>query len=253
MTRLERTAAAFDATQWTLLRALNSGDEQDRRRAIELLAERYWPPVYAWLRRSGRGRNEASEITQAFFADVIYHRRLFERANEERGRLRTLVLTALQNYLRDLGRRRRARPEGAAVSMDQSDGARFDVDDPSCAPDDFFTRQWALTVLNEAVARCEAHFVRAGRGGHWALFEARVLAPVRGVASPIPYADLHDSLGFRTAQDAAAAVDVVKKRLRALLHEVVAETVDGPAEEVARERRELIEALGACLPPGSAL
>src|ERR1041384_7929473 len=73
---LERTNAAFGTTRWTLLERLCDGTEQQRREAMNEVIVAYWPPVYAAVRRMGRGREEAAEVTQAFFADVMLERAL---------------------------------------------------------------------------------------------------------------------------------------------------------------------------------
>ncbi len=221
---LERTGARFETTRWTLVEALRGEDEAARQDATVRLVQAYWPAVYGYLRRRGQGREQAAEETQAFFADVVLGRELFGRADRDRGRLRTLVLASLRNYQRDAARAdgRRAAvsqpPRDAIESVERSMGAT------GAGPEEEFDRQWAAAALNEAIARCRAHFEGNGKVAHWRLFEARELAPARGQVAARSMAELAAELGYRSAADAAAAVQTVKKRLLALLEEVVSES-----------------------------
>ncbi len=229
-----QTHARFETTQWRLVDELRGPDPACRARALEALVGRYWPPVYATLRRMGRRPDEAAEITQGFFADVVLGRGLFEQARGERGRLRTLLLTSLTRYQIDRQRRAAARGAGRVFSLEGAELAREErivAAADGLAPEVAFERRWALAHLEEALRRCESHFLSHGRAGHWALFEARVLRPSISATTPPPLAQLAVEHGFRTGADAAAAVQVVKKRLMAVLREVIAEAVADPAEQ----------------------
>ncbi len=220
---LERTGAGFQPTRWTLVDALHNGSGAARERAMDELVRLYWPAVYGFLRRSGKPREEAAECTQAFFAEVILRRRLFEHADEARGRLRTLVLTALKRHLIDRQRSAAASEVLRAWSVDVN---QLDAEDNAHArcpeladesPDAFFERRWAVAQLEEALRRCEQHFRGTGKSAHWELFAARVVHPAVSAVEPRPLAETAAALGFRSAADAAAAVQVVRKRMLAVL------------------------------------
>lgn len=238
---LERTNAPFRTTQWTLISALSGADEKARGAAMEALAERYWPPVYAALRRMGKGREEAAEITQAFFAEVVLQRALFDRAAPERGRLRSLVLAALKRFLIDRARRRAARGGGRMVALEALEREEAMVAaSGGLEMEQVFERRWALATFEEALRRCERHFISNGRAGHWSVFEARIVRPALGGVEARALREVSAEAGFRTPADAAAAVQVVKARLLALVLEVAAETV----EDAAEAERESEEVLG---------
>ena len=247
---LERTYERFQTTRWTEIRALAVDGEDRRRDALELLIGRYWPPVYAHLRSQGKSRDAAAELTQAFFAEVVLDRGLFDKAQQSRGRLRTLLLTALKRFGIDQHRRGTARRTDVTIPLDQlhiedtrlgptsasaGDAALHAIEKP-------FERRWAMSMFEEALRRCEAHFRDTGRAGHWELFETRVLRPAITQNEARPLAELAEPLGFKSPALAAAAVQVVKRRATALLREVVAETVDDGEdvdEELAEVRRYL--------------
>jgi hypothetical protein len=246
---LDRTGAVFTTTRWSLVGELCSEDHDARRAAASALARRYWPAVYAYLRRRGLGREPAAETTQGFFADVVLGRALLEGADPSRGKLRSLVLTALQNYVADVrrheGARRRAETVAVLPQQRLADEERLLEHSVSAqdAPDAAFYRRWWSVVVEEAQRRCRVHFCSTGKRAHWDAYEAHVLLPATTGLRPAPYSELGPRLGFRTPADAAAAVDYLKKRLRELIREVIAETL-GEAESVEDELSAMRESLG---------
>ncbi len=231
---LQRSDARFQTTRWTLVDALDGVDEARRRAALESLSALYWPAVYAYLRRQGKGREDACEITQAFFAEVVLSRALFKHADQSRGRLRTLILSALKNYLVDRHRRDVSRGSEITLSLDGLALAEHEIAQADgAAPEAVYDRQWALVLFREAIRRCEEHFSSTGRRRHWQLFEARVVRPAAGGCESPPLTQVAPQLGFAGAADAAAAVQVVKRRITALLREVAAETATTPADQQA--------------------
>lgn len=236
----QHTGDHFETTRWSLIEDLIDADADRSRRAEEELARRYWPAVYAFLRRSGYGRDLAADLTQSFFVDVIYGRRLFRRADRASGRLRSLMLTALTRYAIDAHRRAISRGANRLVPAEAIFAEEHNL--AASGPHDAFERRWAVAQLEEAMRRCERHFRANGRDKHWQVFEARILAPSITGAVPPPLAELADRLGFARAGDAAAAVQVVRKRATALLREVVAESV-GDEREAELEFLEIARVL----------
>ena len=229
------TQVKFETTRWTLIEHLRTDDPAERSRALARLAEIYWPAVYGFLRRRGVARERAEETTQAFFADVVLSRSLFAGAVPDKGRLRSLILAALKRFRIDEHRRSEARGAKVGIKLDVSCiereerslrlGKSGDAD-----ADLEFDRQWAAAQVEEAVRRCRDHFTSSGRARHWELFERRIVDPSVRFTTPLSLAELAPDLGFSSAADAAAAVQVVKKRFDALLRDVVAETVGDDAE-----------------------
>jgi len=242
LTGLEHTYDRFRTTCWTEIRALGEGDDSQRREALEALIARYWPAVYAHLRARGQDRDAAAELTQAFFAEVILDRGLFTRAHPGRGKLRTLLLTALERFRIDQHRRAAARGAEITIPLEamQLEDARLGR--TARDGEQVFERRWAMGLFEEALRRCENHFRDSGRAAHWDLFEARILRPAISGNEPGPLSEMPQAKGFASTALAAAAVQVVKRRAMALLREVVAETVDNPADveaELAEVRRYL--------------
>src|SRR5688572_7194336 len=87
----------FGTTNWNLVRELKGPDAAA---ALAALCEQYWFPLYAFVRRRVGSDHDARDSTQAFFAWLL-EKNLFRLAAADRGRLRSFLLTALQNFLRN--------------------------------------------------------------------------------------------------------------------------------------------------------
>lgn len=229
-----QTQQEYETTSWSLIGALHEQDGPARERALSLLVRRYWPPIYASFRRMGRDREEAAEITQSFFAEVILDRGLFDRADRHRGRMRALLLTAIKRYAVDQHRRRSSRPDQLSFSAAALTGEeRFLASTPADSVEEVFEKRWAVALLGEAVARCEEYFNTTGQQKHWSAFEAVVLRPAAGTVARPSLQDVADELGFASAVHVASVLRLVRKRMRIVLREVVAETALDPEDQHA--------------------
>jgi len=207
------------------------------------LCESYWYPVYAFLRRSGHGDDEARDLAQGFFTRLIEKRDL-ATADPQRGRFRAFLLGSVRHFVANERDRARAAKRGggrAPLSIDFADAERRYALEPAdpATPETLFMRQWALTVVNRAVARVEADYVARGRG---VLFER--LRPLLLVGEPGPgRREVAEGLDMsETALN--VALHRVRRRLRRELKEEVAQTLVD-AGDVDHELGQLMSALGA--------
>ena len=201
---LTQTHARFEETSYTLIHAL--GDDSKSRSAAEELTRIYWPPVYAFLRHSGRNRDEAAELTQGFFCDKVFGNGLFERADPKEGRLRSLLLSALKRDAIDTHRKAVTRGKGKLIPMESivAEDKALGTLEPKDAEHAFDAR-WSDVQLAEAMRRCEAHYRSTGRARHWEAFADRVYHPIIHNTAPTPFKTLAPKLGFNTPADAASA------------------------------------------------
>ena len=239
----ERAPARFVTTHWSLVRAAGRSSSAESRRALEALCQAYWYPIYAHVRRSGHDAATAQDLTQAFFARLL-ERRVLPRADRERGRFRAFLLASLRNFLRNEYDFQTARKRGggqAVLSIDyrQAEG-RYGAE-PSHAetPERDFERQWALAVLEQALAALEREHRAAGK---LELFEA--LAPCLTAGGDAPaYAEVAAALGLTEAA-AKMAASRLRKQYRERIRAEIARTVADPAD-VDEELRSLFAALGS--------
>lgn len=235
--------ASFLTTRWSVVRGASGADMPRARAALAELCEAYWKPLYAFARRRCLAREDAADLTQAFFARLL-EKRDVGGADPARGRFRAYLLGAFKHHLANEAERARAGKRGGGAAPLRLDfdaaeaGLALEPADPR-TPERAFERDWALAVLARAFARVEAEHRARGRG---LLFEAlrNTLAPGGESAS---YREIGHSLG-----QSEGAVKVAAHRLRRAFRDAlraeIAETVEGEAALEA-ELAHLIEALGA--------
>ena len=225
-------ADRFDTTRWSLvLDAGGTGSEAHA--ALETLCRIYRPPVVAYVRSWRGGRDDAEDLSQAFFAHLLEHR-LAARADRERGRFRAFLLTSLKNFLAGQQARAATQRRGAGAGMVSLDD--FDPADEA-GPEQAFEREWAQTVLREAFKRLQAEAAERGRRE---LFE-RLRPFLLEVPEEAAYGDLAEQLGLRR-NSLAVAVHRMRSRLQELVREVVADTTGG-ADDADSELRRMRRAL----------
>lgn len=226
MVDVSETGSRFQTTSWTLV--INA---PGRRESLGRLLEIYWAPVYAYLRRHGQSAAAAADLTQGFLTRLI-EKDLISRADPQRGRFRSFLLSSLDNYVIDEIRaevgREGKRPD-TTVCADPDAHRRVEPaedDDPARA----FSRQWATTIMQLALERLEADCRERGLEVHWGLFEAQVLNPSLHNCEPVPAEELARRVGVRDREDVYNMVHTVKKKFHKVLREVVADTVEDPAD-----------------------
>lgn len=198
------------------------GEGAEASRALGDLCQTYWFPLYAWCRRYGLSSADAEDMVQGFFVQVL-EKRLFDTADSNRGKLRTFLLTALQRHVRDEMSKSRAlrRGGGNVVSFDVVEAEQwYGVEKKEGeSADHLFDRQWALTVLDQAVRSLE---MRAKSEGKEDLFKA--LRPfLTREGSGADYDEAGSAIGMRAATF-KVAVHRLRARFREALRAEVAET-----------------------------
>jgi RNA polymerase sigma-70 factor (ECF subfamily) len=233
-------ASGFQTTRWSMvLRA--GGRDREAAEALAALCDRYWYPLYAYVRRRVANVDEAQDLTQGFFARLL-EKNALAAACPDRGRFRGFLLGSIKNFLANARDQAQAQKRGGdrrCLSIDFASGEsrlHFEPAD-DLTPDRVFDRQWALTLLACVMERLQAEYATLGKA---AQFE-RLKETLTGDRERLPYAELGAELGIseEAARQAAARL---RKRYRALLRQEVAQTVDEPAD-VDDEIRRLFEVL----------
>ena len=160
-------AAAFATTHWSIvLTAQGRSPAADE--ALEKLCRTYWWPLYGFVRREGYTPEEAQDLTQAFFARLL-ERRDLETVRQEKGRLRCYLLVSLKNFLSKARRQDMTikRGEGRPLASLEDLVARECADQQlvdMLSADRIYERRWALTLLEQVLARLAAEYEAAGNG-----------------------------------------------------------------------------------------
>ncbi|MDB5293202.1 MAG: hypothetical protein JWL69_4443 [Phycisphaerales bacterium] len=239
MTRSRR----FQTTHWSIVAAAGAPTSAESRAALAVLCEAYWYPLYAYLRHRGYSVDSAEELTQAFFAMLIESKTL-KNADPSLGRFRSYLLGALKHFLGTQSQQAKAAKRGGGrrvISLDTADAEnrlhKELIDDRS--PERVFDRQWALTVLNLALARLQEQFQHEGKAHLFAELHRYLTAD----DSELKYRQL--SAELKMSEGAIkVAVHRMRARYRHLVRQQVARTVASP-REVDDEIRRLFIALRA--------
>lgn len=214
----------FASTQWSVVLSAAKGDPEASQEALEALCRAYWQPLYGYLRRTGRGREDAEDLVQGFFADFL-ERRAVEGVIRERGRFRAYLLACLKNYMRNEWNRERTQKRGGNavhLSLDWDDAeARYRMDSSEdLSPDRLYDREWALNLIGRVVNRLRDEAVAQGKQDRFDAMK-QCLALGRG---EIPY-DLIASQTGMTPSAVGVTVHRLRKRYRTLLRDEVAATL----------------------------
>jgi RNA polymerase sigma factor (sigma-70 family) len=220
-------SSQFPTTRWTLVVAAGDPQRKDARSALVFLCENYWYPLYAYLRRRGHPADQAQDLTQEFFMRVLEGRYL-DRANPEKGRFRSFILTSLKFFVADEEDRQRARKRGGGslVPLEFSSGESRYQREPGHdeTPEHIFERRWALSVLDRVVERLRSEFVQHGRPEHFERLKVFLLEQ-----SDTPYAALASEM--KTSEGALkVAIHRLRKRYRELFRQEIEDLVADPAD-----------------------
>jgi RNA polymerase sigma-70 factor (ECF subfamily) len=183
--------------------------------------------------------DQAQDLTQEFFTRVIEGQYL-NRADPEKGRFRSFILTSLRFFVADEADRQRAakRGGGALVPREFSSGEERYQREPAHdeTPERIFERRWALSILDQVVGKLRDEFVQQGRPEHFERLKVFLLGQ-----PDAPYAALAQQMN--TSEGALkVAIHRLRKRYRELFRREIADTVADPAE-VESELRYLAEVL----------
>ncbi|MBI5770138.1 MAG: sigma-70 family RNA polymerase sigma factor [Verrucomicrobia bacterium] len=235
---------AFPTTHWSIVLSARSLDAPAARAALESLCRQYWYPIYAFVRRQGRGHHEAEDLTQALFARLL-DADAFASARPERGRFRTFLLGATINFLTDEWRRAHAQKRGGGREPAPLPIAgaeqRFAAEpvDPGLTPEAAFDRAWALEMIERALAGLRLEYEAGGRGALYAAVARHVWSD--GAAKS--QATAAQELGMNE-HAFTVAVSRLRQRLRERLRAEVMATVVRESE-AADELRHLMAAVRA--------
>jgi RNA polymerase sigma factor (sigma-70 family) len=225
----------FGTTRWSLVlsSARAQTGEEKARDALAQLCRIYWRPIFVFICQRGQSVTDAQDLTQDFFVRLL-EGNLLQYADPNRGRFRSLLLKAVQNFLIDAVEKRHARKRGGDVQFVSWDDWMAEAPSQLSIPiqmieqwpaERLFDLRWAATVVENALRRLSEECESRGR--------RRVFDTVRGYLTTdrtdISYAELSKKLGV--AETAVKRlVHQLRQRFRFLLREEVSETVEAPGD-----------------------
>ena len=236
------TQACFPPTHWSVVLAAGHAGTPHAAAALEKLCQVYWPPLYAFIRRRGNSPEEAQDLTQAFFAQLLQRNDLVT-TSPEKGRFRSFLLGALKHFLANEWHRGQCLKRGggqAIISLDaEPTEARYQLElAETTTPETAFERHWAFAILDQTMNRLREEYAVSGRSELFDLLKETLSGEKRTTPSAELAARCRISVG---------AVDVAVHRMRRrygeLLRAEIAFTVETP-EDITEEIHHLKAVLG---------
>ena len=219
----------FATTRWSIVASAGRQSSADSQQALEYLCDAYWYPLYAYVRRRVADVNEAQDLTQAFFAELL-EKNYVGSATPDRGRFRAFLLTALKHYLSKQWERDRAQKRGggrAPISIDfQAADSSFRVEpEAGMTPEQLYDRQWTIVLLSHTMQRLRTEFEEVAKADQFEELKGFVVGDHAGTT----YAEAGAKLNMSEVA-ARKAASRLRRRYRELLREEIAQTVSGPDE-----------------------
>ncbi len=235
------TVQCFVTTHWSVVLAAGQRDSPQAAAALENLCRSYWYPLYAYVRRRGFGPEDAQDLTQEFFAQLL-RKNYPARANPAKGKFRTFLLHALNQFLLDRHEQASTIKRGGGqvfLSLDEEQPeVRYRLEIPDeLTPEKLFERRWAQSVLDQALDRLRSEFVSSGKEKDYEVLQS--FEP--GEQGSLTYAEAAVRLGVSESA-VKSMIHRLRLRHRELVREVIANTVATVAE-IEEELKYLIAVL----------
>jgi RNA polymerase sigma-70 factor (ECF subfamily) len=167
---------------------------------------------------------------------------LLERAQPEKGRLRSLLLASLTNFVANQRNHLCAVKRGGArtVSSEVGDAEARYLLEPldEVTPERIYERQWAAALLARVLAQLRAEFVRAGKEQAFDVLKAALTSE----KSDAVYRHAGEALNV-SAGAARVAAHRLRRRYRELLRVEIGRTVHGPEQDIDDEIKYLFSVM----------
>jgi RNA polymerase sigma-70 factor (ECF subfamily) len=231
----------FTTTNWSVVLAAGQDNFERATVALERLCRKYWYPVYAFIRRRGSDWHQAEDLTQAFFTHLL-EKETLKKVNRQKGKFRSFLLAAATNFLTNEWDKRQTLKRGGQnqiISLDEMAAEELYSHEPDglLTPEKLFERRWALTLVDQVLARLKEEYVAADKAKLFAKLEPGLTNEI----NPGLYAEWAVALDMSEGA-VRVAVHRFRRRFGELLRSEIAHTVTTPAE-VDEEIRHLFAAI----------
>ncbi len=216
-----------------------AGSSEESMAAMTRLFQSYWQPLYLFLRREGRSREEAEDLLQEFFMRM-QSGSLLSSADPARGKFRSVLLMSLRNLETDFFRAATRQKRGGGAEMVPLDVAMAEshlneMADAGLSPEMAYDRAWALTLLKRAGQRLGEACAAEGK----AALCAELFPHLTGSGHSSDFPAAAERLGMNE-KAARVALSRMRRRYAAAIRAEVAETVGSDLDE-KDELRYLLE------------
>jgi len=231
----------FLTTHWSLIENIKSTEDKDKA-LMSLLLKRYWKPVYCYLRHKSHNNDQAKDLTQGFFHEVVLNRNLVLRAEQCRGRFRSFLLHALNQYLINVHNSEAAKkriPQEKLVQLETIEPAEVPEAISNLGPEEAYNYAWLSGLLDQILSEVEAKCREDGMEIHWNIFSDRVVQPILENVNPPSLADICKKYGVEDEKKASNMIITVKRRFQEALKQYIRDTVTSETQ-ISEELEEII-------------
>ena len=233
---------AFLTTHWSLIEKAQSSEEGSRE-LIGLLLKKYWKPVYCYLRRKGYDNEQAKDLTQGFFHEVVLGRGLIKKADQSKGRFRPYLLLALNRYLINIREEETAQKritKDRLIPLDSIDLPDLPPSVLQSAPEEAFNYAWVSALLEQVLAEVQTKCRERDLMLHWQVFRDRLVRPILNRSEPLSMKEICDKYGIEDTIKASNMITTVKRLFQTILKQHVRNSVmsdEDTADELAQIKR----------------
>ncbi|MHC4426904.1 MAG: RNA polymerase sigma factor [Planctomycetota bacterium] len=242
-TSMGGTGEVFLTTHWSVIDKIAADGDTSSKALINELLKSYWKPVYCFLRQKGYDNEQAKDLTQGFFEEVVLSKELIQRADQARGRFRTFLLAALEQYLARVHRKETAQkriPKDKLLQLEQIDPAELPEPVGGLSPEQSFNYAWVSSLLDKMLAEVQAKCSTDGKTLHWQVFHDRVIQPIMENTRAPSLTKICDKYGIEDVKKASNMIVIVNRRFQAALKRHLRRAVASNAD-VDEELRELMQ------------
>jgi RNA polymerase sigma-70 factor (ECF subfamily) len=236
---------SFQTTQWSVIERIAAGSKMDSQTLINDLLEKYWKPVYCYLRHKGYGNEKAKDLTQGFFHEVVLGRKLVHQANRAKGSFRKFLLTSLERYVKSAHRKEIAQkriPKSNVVPLEYIDTTELIEPLSGLSAEESFHYAWVSLLLDKVFEEVEADCKTHDLTVHWNLFRDRVLEPIAREAEPPSLAEMCGKYGIEDKKKASNMIVTVNRRVQAAIKRHLRQALSEETT-VEQETKEIMRAL----------
>ena len=195
------------------------------------------------MRCCGLDNEQAKDLTQGFFHEIVLSRDLIQRADRKKGRFRTFLLHALNQYLANEKSKEMAGkryPQGGLVPLDITDISELPKMSSSWTPENCYNYAWLCELLEGVLSEVEAECRQDKLDLHWHIFRDRVLDPTLSNTTAPSLEELCTKYDIDHPKKVSNMAITVKRRFQAIMRRHIRNSVS-VEDQVSDEFNEIMQ------------
>ena len=208
----------FHTTKWTLISQMKNLAGNSSKHLREELFRDYWQPIFLYINSKVRDHDKAIDLTQEFFIKCIIEKNLFEKADRCRGKFRTLLISALKNFIVSEHRYSQAAvrcPENEIFSLDNIKSApQIAAPSEELTDDQAFNFNWIQSMLINVSNRVEEYYIAKRTPKYWQAFNLRILSPILSSSKALTIPEICNKIDINDPEKVSDMIQNVRRKFR---------------------------------------